>query len=56
MARMTADVRQIITMQGGDCRERNYTTEKNRRSDPNRVELRKYCSRCRTHKTHREVR
>jgi len=50
MARKTADVRQIITLQCGDCRERNYTTVKNRRNDPNRVELRKYCSRCRSTK------
>ncbi len=56
MARKTADVRQIITLQCSDCRERNYTTMTNRRNDPNRVELRKYCSRCRGHKTHREVR
>lgn len=56
MARKTVDIRQIITLQFGDCRERNYTTVKNRRNDPNRVELRKYCSRCRSHKTHREVR
>jgi large subunit ribosomal protein L33 len=56
MARKTADVRPIITLQCGDCRERNYTTMKNRRNDPQRVELRKYCSRCRGHKVHREVR
>ena len=56
MARKTADIRQVITLQCGDCQERNYTTVKNRHNDPNRVELRKYCSRCRSHKTHREVR
>jgi large subunit ribosomal protein L33 len=56
MARKTADVRPIITLQCGDCRERNYTTVKNRRSDPQRMELRKYCSRCRGHTGHREVR
>ncbi len=56
MARKTADVRQIITLQCGDCRERNYTTNKSRRNDPQRMELRKYCPRCRGHKAHREVR
>ena len=56
MDRKKAGGRQIITLKGGDWRERNYTTVKNRRNDPNRVELRKYCSRCRSHKTHREVR
>ena len=37
------------------CRERNYTTEKNRRNDQARLELRKYCPRCRVHAVHRET-
>ena len=56
MARKGGDVRQVINLQCGDCRERNYTTAKNRRNDPQRLELRKYCSRCHGHTTHREVR
>jgi large subunit ribosomal protein L33 len=56
MARKTGDIRGVITLQCADCRERNYTTEKNRRNDTQRLELRKYCPRCRAHKTHREVR
>ena len=56
MARNTADVRQIITLQCGDCRERNYTTMKNRRNDPDRMELRKFCPRCRGHRMHKEAR
>ena len=46
----------FIDLQCGDCRERNYTSTKNRRNDPQRLELRKYCSRCRSHTVHREVR
>lgn len=45
----------IITLQCGECRERNYTTQKNKRNDPDRVELRKYCRRCRRHTAHRET-
>jgi large subunit ribosomal protein L33 len=56
MARKGGDVRIIITLSCTDCRERNYTTEKNRRNDTQRIELRKYCSRCHGHTTHREVR
>ncbi len=56
MARKSTDARAIITLQCSDCRERNYSTIKNRRNDTQRMELRKYCSRCRVHKTHREVR
>ncbi|PKB72858.1 MAG: 50S ribosomal protein L33 [SAR202 cluster bacterium Io17-Chloro-G7] len=56
MARKTGDVRQVINLQCGECRERNYTSAKNRRNDPQRLELRKYCSRCRNHTVHREAR
>lgn len=50
------ETRTIITLSCGDCRERNYTSEKNRRNDPNRLEMRKFCSRCRRVTSHREVR
>ena len=30
------DVRMVVYLQCQDCKERNYTTEKNRRNDPNR--------------------
>ncbi|MBI2164921.1 MAG: 50S ribosomal protein L33 [Chloroflexi bacterium] len=50
------EARTIITLACSDCRERNYTTEKNKRNDPNRQELRKYCRRCRRATAHREVR
>ncbi|MGA2285208.1 MAG: 50S ribosomal protein L33 [Dehalococcoidia bacterium] len=48
--------RVIITLACTECRERNYVTEKNRRNDSERIELRKYCPRCRCHRAHREVR
>jgi len=49
------DVRMVIYLACNECKERNYTTEKNRRNDPNRVEFNKYCSRCRKHTLHRET-
>jgi large subunit ribosomal protein L33 len=48
--------RNDITFMCTDCRERNYHSQKNRRNDPQRLERRKYCSRCRSHTLHREVR
>ena len=39
-----------------ECKERTYTTRKNKKNDPNRIELNKYCPRCRVHRAHREVR
>ncbi|MCS6872559.1 MAG: 50S ribosomal protein L33 [Anaerolineae bacterium] len=50
------DVRQVIHLACTDCKERNYTTYKNRRNDPNRIELKKFCRRCRKHTLHRETR
>ena len=48
-------VRLVTTLACTECKERNYTTEKNRRNDPSRMELSKYCPRCRTHTLHRET-
>ncbi len=48
--------RVVIHLACTDCRSRNYTTTKNRRNDPDRLEFRKFCSRCRGHRLHREVR
>jgi large subunit ribosomal protein L33 len=45
----------IITLQCGDCKRRNYTTVKNKKNDPDRLELRKYCRWCRKHTAHRET-
>jgi len=45
----------IITLACNECKERNYTSTKNKRNDPARMELQKYCPRCRTHHIHRET-
>ena len=48
--------RVIIDLACTECKERNYTTTKNKKNQPDRLELSKYCPRCRSHKVHREVR
>jgi large subunit ribosomal protein L33 len=48
-------VRIVMTLACTECKERNYTSTKNRRNDPGRVELKKYCPRCQTHRLHRET-
>lgn len=53
MARKKA--RDVITLACTECKERNYTTEKNRRNDQQRLELNKFCPRCRLHRLHRET-
>ncbi len=46
----------VVNLACTDCRERTYTTSKNRRNDSGRMELSKFCPRCREHKLHRETR
>jgi len=47
--------RVVVTLACTECKERNYTTEKNRKNDSARLELDKYCPRCRKHQPHRET-
>ncbi|MCH8865000.1 MAG: 50S ribosomal protein L33 [Chloroflexi bacterium] len=49
------EARSVIHLACTECGERTYTTSKNRRNDPQRLELNKYCPRCRTSKIHRET-
>ncbi len=45
-----------ITLACSECRERTYHSSKNKRNDSNRLELRKFCPRCRKHQLYRETR
>ncbi len=45
----------IIYLACTECKERNYTSSKNKRNDPSRLELQKFCPRCRLHRLHRET-
>ncbi|MBN2177784.1 MAG: 50S ribosomal protein L33 [Demequinaceae bacterium] len=56
MASKTADIRPKITLACTKCKERNYITKKNRRNDPDRLELNKFCPRCGKQTQHRETR
>ena len=53
MARVEA--RPTIQLACTECKERTYTTRKNKKNDPNRLELMKYCPRDRRHTLHREA-
>ena len=50
----STDVRPKITLACEVCKHRNYITKKNRRNDPDRLELKKFCPNCGTHQAHRE--
>ncbi len=45
-----------ITLACTECKQRNYHTSKNRRNNPDRIELKKYCKFCTTHTVHKETR
>jgi len=47
--------REMITLQCTECKEKNYTSTKNKKTTPDRLELKKFCPRCRSHKAHKEV-
>ncbi|MEW9697786.1 50S ribosomal protein L33 [Paenibacillus sp. SI8] len=49
-------MRVTVTLACTECGDRNYTTTKNKRTQPGRLELRKYCPRLNKHTLHRETR
>ena len=49
-------MRDIITLACGDCKNRNYSSTKNKRLHPDRVEYKKFCPFCRKHTLHKETR
>jgi large subunit ribosomal protein L33 len=49
-------MRDTITLECTECKERNYSSTKNKRLHPQRVEFKKYCPRCNAHRTHKETR
>jgi large subunit ribosomal protein L33 len=56
MAKKGSEIRPKITLACSVCKERNYITKKNRRNDPDRLEIKKFCPRCGIHQAHRETR
>ncbi|HLC17717.1 MAG TPA: 50S ribosomal protein L33 [Thermodesulfobacteriota bacterium] len=48
-------MRDIITLACTDCKRRNYSTTKNKKTIPDRLELKKYCKFCRKHTVHKET-
>ena len=48
-------MRSIITLACTECKRRNYSTTKNKRTTPDKLELKKYCRFCRSHTAHKET-
>ena len=44
-----------VTLRCNECKQRNYNTVKNKKNDPDRLEMKKYCRFCRKHTVHTET-
>lgn len=44
-----------ITLACTECKQRNYNTTKNKKNNPDRLEMKKYCRFCKKHTVHRET-
>ncbi len=49
-------MRDNIVLSCTECKQRNYTSNKNKKTKPDRLEMSKYCRFCRKHTPHKESR
>ena len=45
-----------ITLACTECKQRNYNTKKNKKNDPDRIEMNKYCRFCKKHTWNNNIR
>ncbi|MDD5654122.1 MAG: 50S ribosomal protein L33 [Candidatus Omnitrophota bacterium] len=48
-------MREIITLECTECKNRNYTTTKNKKKHSEKFETKKFCKVCRKHTIHKEI-
>ncbi len=48
-------MRDKVILACGQCKRRNYTTKKNKKNTPDKLEFKKYCRFCKTHTPHKET-
>ena len=44
-----------VTLACTECKQRNYVSKKNKKNDPDRIEMMKHCKFCRKHTLHKET-
>ena len=49
------NMRVKVTLACQECKQRNYNTMKNKKNDPDRLEMNKYCRFCKKHTAHKET-
>jgi len=47
-------MRDLVRLLCTECKEENYYTDKNKKLTPGRIEMNKYCPKCKKHTLHRE--
>ena len=47
--------REHITLECTECKNRNYVSEKNKRNNSDRLEIKKYCKFCKKTTVHKET-
>ena len=53
--RRTITMRVKVMLACTECKQRNYNSMKNKKNDPDRLEMMKYCRFCKKHTLHRET-
>ncbi len=48
-------MREIITFQCSECKNRIYSSTKNKKTTTERLEMSKFCRKCRKHQPHKEI-
>ena len=48
-------MRNAVTLSSTEIKQRNYHTNKNKKNNPDRIEMKKYCKFCKKHTLHRET-
>ena len=47
-------MRDLVKLICSECKNENYYTDKNKKTTPERMEIKKYCPNCRKHTIHKE--
>ena len=48
-------MRDIILFSCTECKDKNYSTMKNKKNTPDKLQRSKYCRKCRKHTPHKET-
>ncbi len=47
-------MRDLVKLVCEECKSENYYTDKNKKLNPERIEFKKYCPKCKKHTIHKE--